>query len=90
MANDATQNPANRWARNSGFGPGGISTIVPSAAEERRGLQQLSLDRPSAPGRTVALGLVAAVAAAVASAIVHRARQPQDLPTRILRRVGIR
>jgi hypothetical protein len=90
MPNNATQNPSNRWARNSGAGPAGISQVVPSRAEAARGLETFSLDHDGSTGRTLVLGLVAALGAVVAGALVWRARQPQDLPTRVMRRVGLR
>lgn len=90
MSNDASQNPANRWARNSGAGPGGISAVVPTEAEARRGLEPFSTATGAPAGRAIALGLVAAVGALVASAVVWRARQPEDIPTRIKRKVGFR
>lgn len=90
MPNDAIQNPANRWARNSGAGAAGISAVVPTEAEARRGLQPFTMDGGAPAGRAIALGLVAAVGALVAGLVVWRARQPEDVPTRIKRRVGLR
>lgn len=90
MPNDATQNPTNRWARNSGVGTAGISSVVPTGAEARRGLEPFSIDGGGGMGRGIALGLVAVLGALMAGAFVWRSRQPQDLPTRVLRKVGIR
>lgn len=87
MPNDASQNPANRWARHSGAGPGGISEVVPTEAEARRGLQPFSLDEGGQAGRMLALAVTAAVAAILAGAAVYRARQPKPLTQRIVRKV---
>lgn len=90
MTNDATQNPANRSARYSGAGTGGISQVIPTEAESRRGLRPFSLDDSASGARPIALGLTAVAGALLASAAVWRVRQPKDLPTRILHRVGVR
>lgn len=90
MANDATQNPTNKWARNSGAGPAGISYAIPTAAEARRGLQPFSTDGSGSAGRILVLALTATVGAVIAAAAVMRARQPKALPDRILRRVRMR
>lgn len=90
MPNDATQNPTNRWARNSGVGTAGISSVVPTRAEAQRGLRPYSIEGGGGVGRGLALGLVAVLGAVMAGAFVWRSRQPQDLPTRVLRKVRMR
>ena len=90
MPNNATQNPSNRWARNSGAGSGGISQVIPTRAEAARGLQPFSLDSGASGARAIGLGLAMALGALLAGAVVWRARQPQDLRTRVMRKVGRR
>ena len=90
MANDARQSPSNKWGRYSGGGPAGISEVVPTEAEARRGLEPFRLHGEPDPGRAIALGAVALLGALLAGALVWRTRQPQDLPTRIMKRVGMR
>jgi hypothetical protein len=90
MANDARQNPSNKWGRYSGGGPAGVSEVIPTEAEARRGLQPFSTGGGEPVPRTLALGLTALVGALLAGAAVWRARQPKDLRTRMLRRAGIR
>ena len=90
MANDARQNPSNKWGRYSGGGPAGISEVVPTEAEARRGLEAFGLRGEPDTARAIALGAVALVGALLAGMLVWRARQPQDLPTRIMKRVGMR
>jgi hypothetical protein len=87
MPNDATQNPTNRWARNSGAGTGGVSQVIPTRAEAGRGLQPFSLDETGDAARAIGLGLAMALGAILAGAVVWRARQPQDLPTRVMRKI---
>jgi hypothetical protein len=88
MSNDARQNPSNKSGRYSGGGPAGISQVVPTEAEARRGLQPFRLDEDADPVRVFMLGATALIGALVAGALLWRARQPDDLPTRIRKRVG--
>ena len=87
MANDARQNPANKWGRYSGAGAAGISEVVPSEAEARRGLEPFSIGGNAASDRAFALGGAALLGAAIAAFAVWQARRPRDLPTRVLRKV---
>ena len=87
MANDARQNPANKWGRYSGAGAAGISEVVPSEAEARRGLEPFSIGGNAASARALALGGAAMLGAAIAAFAVWQARRPRDLPTRVLRKV---
>lgn len=90
--NSADQNPSNKVGRHSGAGPGGVSRIVPTAAEARRGLQPIELGRGRRWGGGLALGLgaLALAGAAVAALVAQRARQPRGLRPRIERLVGLR
>jgi hypothetical protein len=89
MANDATQNPANKWGRYSGGGPAGVSEVIPSEAEARRGLEPFSLGGNES-ARALALGMAALLGAAVGGLLIWQMRQPRDLPGRVLKRVGMR
>jgi hypothetical protein len=88
MTNDARQNPANKSGRYSGGGPAGISQVVPTEAEARRGLQPFRLDEDADPVRVFMLGATAVIGALIAGALLWKVRQPDDLPTRIRKRVG--
>ena len=90
MANDARQNPANKWGRYSGSGAGGISEVIPTAAEARRGLEPFALRHDGDPGRAIALVATAVAGAVLAGMLLWQARQPKDLPTRVMKRVGLR
>jgi hypothetical protein len=80
MANSATQNPANKVGRNSGAGAGGVSEMVPSEAEHRRGLEPIRTHQ--SPGRSggmwAGLGAVTVIGAGVAAFVTRRLRQPRS------------
>jgi hypothetical protein len=89
MANDAKQNPANKWGRYSGGGPAGVSEVIPSEAEARRGLEPFSLGGDES-ARALALGMTALLGAVVAGLLIWQIRQPRGLPARVLKRAGAR
>lgn len=89
MANHVTQNPANKVGRYSGAGTGGVTEVIPTAAEAERGLQPFSIDDRRSRGRMLALGLILAASGAIAAGTVWRARRPQPLARRVMRKVGL-
>ena len=90
--NTANQNPANKVGRHSGAGDAGISRIVPTPEESRRGLRPIELSEGGRWGGGLALGLgaLALLGAGVATLLARRARQPRGLRPRIERMVGLR
>jgi len=86
MSNSATQNPSNKVGRNSGAGAGGVSEVVPSAAEARRGLEpvqsQATLSSPTPSGSSGGgfgkLGVVTLLGAGIAALVTRRVRQPRS------------
>ena len=89
MANDVRQNPANKWGRYSGGGAGGVTEVIPTPAEAERGLRPFSIDERSRRGRGLALLLTAAASGIVAAVTLRRARRPQPLHQRVMKRVGL-
>lgn len=89
MANSATQNPANKVGRNSGAGAGGVTEVVPSEAEARRGLEPIRTHMT--PGRSggiwAGLGAATLLGAGVAAFVTRRLRQPRSRLDRLWDRV---
>lgn len=90
--NSATQNPANKVGRYSGAGEAGITQVVPTEQEARRGLEPIRIPEGGrwGGGLALALGALALVAAGVAAVMAQRARQPKGLRPRLERMVGLR
>jgi hypothetical protein len=80
MANSATQNPANKVGRNSGAGAGGVSEIVPTEAEARRGVHPVGgVEEGGRSGGTLArLGAVTLAGAGLAALVTRRLRRPRS------------
>lgn len=74
MRNSATQNPSNKVGRNSGAGPGGVSRIVPTQQEARRGLEPLQVRGGRSWLRPLGMGLSALALLGMAG---YAARQRQ-------------
>lgn len=86
MANSARQNPSNKVGRNSGAGDSGISEIVPTPAEARRGLRPLGTDGISWPARYgLGLGFALLAGFGIAFFAAQRARENRSLGARISR-----
>jgi hypothetical protein len=90
MTNSATQNPANKVGRNSGAGAAGISELVPSEAESRRGLEPLRTGdtNGSSSGRFFGLGAVALLGGGIASLLVRKLRAPRSRVERLKNWIG--
>lgn len=93
MANSATQNPTNKVGRNSGGGDGGVSRMVPSEAEARRGVQPIGGSAHAAPagrsgGMMATLGAVTLAGAGVAALVTRRLRRPTSRLERLRGLVG--
>jgi hypothetical protein len=84
MDNTTIQNPANRVGRNSGAGPGGVSEVIPTEAEARRGLEPFSIDsHPDRVRRMVGIGVAAAAGVGIAVLATLRLRRPKTVGNRI-------
>lgn len=89
--NTANQNPGNKVARNSGWGPGGVDEIVPTREEARHGLERMQ--RPGARRgwmrpMGMGLGALALLGAGVAGLVVRQRRQKRSLRGRLEDMVG--
>jgi hypothetical protein len=84
------QNPRNKVGRNSGAGPAGISEIVPTAEEARRGLEPLRVGgrRWTRPLR-MGLGALALAGAGVAGYVARQRMRKPTLRTRLERMIGL-
>jgi hypothetical protein len=93
MPNSATQNPANKVGRNSGAGAGGVSEVVPTEAEARRGLTSnfptTGGSGGSGVGSLARLGVVGAVGAGLAALITRHLRRPKSRLDRLRDYVGL-
>lgn len=91
MRYSADQNPSNLVGRNSGWGPGGVSQVVPTQREAERGLEPIRLG--SEGGRkwlrplNMGLGALALVGAGALGYVVRQRRQPHGLRGRVERLV---
>lgn len=90
--NSATQNPSNKVGRYSGAGDAGITELVPTEREARRGLEPIRLDDDArwSTGLALGLGALALLGAGVAAFLAQRARRPKGLRPRLERMVGLR
>lgn len=86
MANSARQNPNNKVGRNSGAGDSGISEIVPTPAEARRGLRPLDLEETGWPARLgIGLGFALIAGFGIAYYAAQRAQRNRSLGSRLQR-----
>jgi hypothetical protein len=89
--NTAAQNPRNKVGRYSGAGEAGISEIVPTDAESRRGLRPMSTSEARwGGGLALGLGALALIGAGLATLLAQRARKPKGLRPRLERMVGLK
>lgn len=80
MANSAKQNPSNKVGRNSGGGPGGVTEIVPTEREMRRGVPALGAEGSGWGLRLgMGLGALAVLGAGVAALMARQSRQKRGL-----------
>jgi hypothetical protein len=89
--NSAKQNPRNLVGRNSGGGPDGVTRMIPSDREARRGLRPIEISgsgwlRPF----TLGLGAALVVGASVTALAMQRARQERTLRHRVGRMINWR
>lgn len=91
-SNTAEQNPSNKVGRNSGAGPGGVTEMIPTAREARRGVRPIDLDHNGRRFGPLALGVGAAlvVGAGVTALAIQRDREQRTLRHRVKEAVGWR
>ncbi len=90
--NSVNQNPRNKAGRYSGAGEAGVTRLVPTEREARRGLEPIQIGEEGrwSPGLALGLGALALLGAGVATFVARRARRPKGLRPRLERMVGLR